>query len=43
MLVLGELINPIKKAQLFAVIFSRAPTYDEIKIGTPNTHGTPYG
>lgn len=34
---LQKQIDPIKKAQLFAVIFNRTPTYEEIKIGTPKT------
>lgn len=30
-------IDPIKKAQLFGVIFDQIPTVDEIKCGTPKT------
>lgn len=30
-------IDPVKKAQLFGIIFDRLPTYDEINPGTPKT------
>lgn len=30
-------IDPIKKAQLFGVIFGYMPTVEEIKCGTPKT------
>ena len=28
-------IDPVKKAQFFGLLFSKAPTYEEIKSGTP--------
>ena len=29
-------IDPVKKAQFFAVLFNRIPTYEELKTGTKN-------
>ncbi len=30
-------IDPIKKARFFAAIFDKAPTYEDLKLGTPKT------
>lgn len=30
-------IDPVKKAKLFAAIFTQPPTYDDLKIGTQKT------
>lgn len=35
--IVNQQIGPIKKAQLFRVIFTAAPTYEDLKIGTPKT------
>lgn len=34
---LQKQIDPIKKAQLFAVIFDKTPTYEDLKLGTQKT------
>jgi len=34
---LVQQIDPVKKAQLFSLIFDEAPTYEKIKPGTPKT------
>ena len=34
---LAKQINPIKKAQLFAVLFDKRPTYEDLELGTQKT------